>query len=58
MMPAGGVLVAILAGWSLQRSATLDELQLPDKLVYKTWRFLVRYLVPTAIALVFLVNLR
>jgi NSS family neurotransmitter:Na+ symporter len=58
MMPAGGVLVAVLAGWGLQRSATLDELQLTDGRFYKTWRLLVRYLVPVAIALVFLVNLQ
>ena len=58
MMPGGGVLVAMLAGWGLKRSATLDELQMTDGRLYKTWRFLVRYLVPVAIALVFVVNLR
>ena len=58
MMPAGGVLVALLAGWGLKRSATLEELQMTDGRLYKTWRFLVRYLVPAAIALVFVVNLQ
>ncbi len=58
MMPAGGVLVAVLAGWGLKRSATLDELQLTDGRLYKTWRFLVCYLVPVAITLVFVVNLQ
>jgi len=57
MMPAGGVLVAVLAGWGLQRSASRDELQLADGGLYKVWRFLVRYLVPAAITLVFVVNL-
>jgi NSS family neurotransmitter:Na+ symporter len=57
MMPAGGVLVAVLAGWGLGRTATLGELQMTDGRLYKTWRFLVRYVVPVAISLVFLVNL-
>ena len=58
MMPAGGVLVALLAGWGLEKSVTIDELQISAGPLYKTWRFLVRYLVPAAIALVFLVNLQ
>jgi NSS family neurotransmitter:Na+ symporter len=57
MMPAGGVLIAVLAGWGLQRSASRDELQLGDGWVYKGWRFLVRFLVPAAITMVFVVNL-
>ncbi|MBT8079056.1 MAG: sodium-dependent transporter [Gammaproteobacteria bacterium] len=57
MMPLGGVLVAVLAGWGLSRSATLAELALPDGPLYRLWRFLVRYAVPAAIAAVFLVNL-
>jgi len=57
MMPAGGVLIALLAGWSLKKSSTLDELQVADTAWYRTWRVLVRYLVPAAIALVFVVNL-
>ncbi len=58
MMPAGGVLVAILAGWALKRSATLDELQVADDYIYRGWRILVRFVVPVAIALVFYVNLQ
>lgn len=58
MMPAGGVLVAVLAGWGLKRSATLEELQISDASLYKTWRFLVCFLVPIAITLVFVVNLQ
>lgn len=57
MMPAGGVLIAVLAGWGLQKSATLDELQVRDSHWYRLWRILVRFVVPTAIALIFFVNL-
>ena len=58
MMPAGGVMVAVLAGWGLKRSATLEELQISDGRLYKLWRFLVCILVPVAITLVFIVNLQ
>jgi len=57
MMPAGGVLVSLLAGWGLTRAATRDELGIADGLAYRAWRVLVRYIVPVAIGLVFAVNL-
>jgi NSS family neurotransmitter:Na+ symporter len=57
MMPAGGVLIAILAGWGLSKAATLDELQMEDGLSYKAWRVLVRFVVPAAIGLVFIANI-
>ncbi len=57
IMPAGGVLVAVLAGWSLTKSSTLDELQVNDGRWYRSWRVLVRFIVPAAIAGVFIVNL-
>ncbi|MDE0062161.1 MAG: sodium-dependent transporter [Gammaproteobacteria bacterium] len=57
MMPAGGVLIAVLAGWGLSRKATMNELRLPQGALYSAWHLLVRYIVPAAIALVFLANL-
>lgn len=57
MMPIGGLLIAVLAGWGLRKSSTLDELQVRDSHWYRLWRILVRFVVPTAIALIFYVNL-
>ncbi len=57
MMPLGGFLVAVLAGWGLSRSATLEELGLSDGWAFRVWRWLVRYGVPLAIVTVFAVNL-
>ncbi|MFT5139702.1 MAG: NSS family neurotransmitter:Na+ symporter [Lysobacterales bacterium] len=57
MMPIGGVAVAVLAGWSLSKKSSLDELAIDEGSLFIFWRFLVRYLVPVAIALLFLVNL-
>jgi len=57
MMPAGGVLIAMLAGWGLSREATRDELGANDSVAFGTWRLLVRFLVPAAISWVFVANL-
>ena len=57
MMPLGGVLIALLAGWGLSKNATLQELAIPESLLFRLWRILVRFVVPLAIGIVFLVNI-
>ncbi|HEY5776537.1 MAG TPA: sodium-dependent transporter, partial [Xanthomonadales bacterium] len=57
MMPTGGVLIAMLAGWGLSKQATRDELGVADSVLFRLWRMLVRFLVPAAISWVFVVNL-
>ena len=57
MMPLGGVLIALLAGWGLGRNATRGELQVSDGPWFEVWLILVRVVVPIAIALVFVANL-
>lgn len=57
MMPAGGVLIAMLAGWGLSKQATRDELDVPASKLFGLWRVLVRVLVPAAISWVFVANL-
>ncbi len=56
MMPAGGMLIALLAGWALTPDATADELHGTGRRWQALWRFLVRYPVPLGIALVFITN--
>ncbi len=56
MMPIGGVLVAVLAGWSLRREVTVAAFA-RDGWTYRAWRALTRYVVPLAILAVLLVNL-
>ncbi|MBL1432549.1 MAG: sodium-dependent transporter [Gammaproteobacteria bacterium] len=53
MLPLGGVLMAIFAGWLMKREASQDELAL-GRGAYLTWRFLVRFVTPVAVTLVFL----
>lgn len=54
LLPLGGILIAIFAGWILPRRASLDELSLGDGPVYRIWLVLVRYVAPIAVTLVLL----
>lgn len=56
LLPLGGMLIAVFAGWMMSREATRDELGLGDSPGYRLWRFLVRYITPTAVLIV-IVNL-
>ncbi len=53
MMPLGGLMVALIAGWALSRRAVCDELGLGDGLAFRLWYAATRYLVPVAILIIF-----
>jgi NSS family neurotransmitter:Na+ symporter len=53
IMPAGGILVAIFAGWIMKRQFSADELYNGDEpLAYKVWLFIVRFVAPVLLAIV------
>jgi NSS family neurotransmitter:Na+ symporter len=55
LLPLGGVLIAIFAGWIMRRASSVDELALGDRSFgYRAWRLLVRFVAPTCVILVFL----
>lgn len=53
MLPLGGLLIAIFAGWTMKRSSTVDELGMGDGWLYSVWRTLARYITPFAIVIIF-----
>jgi NSS family neurotransmitter:Na+ symporter len=57
LMPVGGMLYALFIGWWLTKDMTMQGLGLKDGLLFKTWRFLIRYVVPLAILAIFYSNL-
>jgi NSS family neurotransmitter:Na+ symporter len=57
LMPAGGILMAVIAGWFLPRSVADEELLHPDPLILRVWRFLIRFVAPAAVAIIFISNL-
>jgi len=54
LLPLGGLLIAIFAGWVLSRASSVDELDMGERLGYRLWRFLIRFVAPTAVTIVFL----
>jgi len=54
MLPLGGLLIAIFAAWKMSRESSIDEFSMGDGLAYKLWHFLVRYVTPIAVTIVFL----
>ncbi len=57
LMPMGGILMAVIAGWLITRSACEDELLQPKAFHMVVWRFLIRYVAPAAVAMIFIANL-
>ena len=48
MLPVGGLLIVVFAGWIMCRNSTADELGGAGT-VYRIWRFLARYAAPVGI---------
>jgi NSS family neurotransmitter:Na+ symporter len=53
MLPLGGLLIAIFAGWVLSAEASRDEFSMRDP-SYRIWRFLIRYIAPVAVGIILL----
>jgi NSS family neurotransmitter:Na+ symporter len=52
LLPIGGILVAIFAGWIMNRSESADELELGG--LYAYWLLLTRFVAPAAVAIILL----
>lgn len=56
LLPLGGLLVALFAGWVMSRQAMENELSLPAP-AFRLWFMTVRFITPVAVAIVFIYNL-
>ncbi|MBN4046421.1 sodium-dependent transporter [bacterium AH-315-P15] len=55
MLPLGGFLIAIFAGWVLTRETAVEEFGMSG-LGFRLWRFLVRFVIPIVIGLVLILS--
>lgn len=53
LLPLGGLLLAVFAGWVMKRAASENELD-SKPVIFRIWLFCVRWLAPVAITLIFL----
>jgi len=54
MLPLGGLAMAIFAAWLMPKIAVKDEFNMGEGIAYQTWYFLVRYVAPVTVIIVFL----
>jgi NSS family neurotransmitter:Na+ symporter len=52
MLPLGGLLIALFAGWFVSKESSSDELG--QGVMYPLWRILIRFVAPVAVTLVLL----
>ncbi len=54
MLPLGGLLIALFVGWKTKESSVSDEMAMSNPMLYQTWRFLIRFVTPVGVLLIFL----
>ncbi|MDA7742164.1 sodium-dependent transporter [Francisellaceae bacterium] len=54
ILPIGGIFYAIFAGWVMLPKATKETFALRSNALYQIWRFLVRYVAPLGILIIFI----
>jgi NSS family neurotransmitter:Na+ symporter len=52
MLPLGGVLISLFAGWFMTRRALADEVRMRSNTLMTVWRFMIRVISPLAVLLV------
>ncbi len=56
LLPLGGLLIAVFAGWSLSKRISRDELYTLSDSQFELWFFFIRYIVPVAVAIIFVMG--
>lgn len=57
MLPIGGLLIAVFAGWFIHTKSSKEELDIRYDHGYKLWYFLIRWPVPLAVAVIFVMGM-
>ena len=57
LLPLGGFLIAIFAGYAVSQSASREELGFKTVAGYQRWRFLIRYVCPGVVGLIIIYGL-
>ncbi len=54
MLPLGGLLIAVFAGWVMSADQSREGLEMREGVMFRTWWFLARFVAPIAVFVVFL----
>ncbi|MBN7795440.1 sodium-dependent transporter [Parahaliea mediterranea] len=58
LLPLGGLFIAMFAGWGVKRAFSRDELTTLNHAGYALWHFLIRFVVPPALAIIFVLGIK
>jgi len=53
LLPLGGLFIAIFVGWVISAKSSAEELDISDPRLFRLWHFLIRYVVPPTVAVIF-----
>ena len=53
LLPLGGLMIALFVGWFLSREMLTEELGFRSRRMFAMWHFLLRYVVPPAVFIIF-----
>ncbi|NQY02630.1 MAG: sodium-dependent transporter, partial [Halieaceae bacterium] len=56
LLPVGGLLIAVFAGWVMTRDNSRDEFNALGDRAYSSWYFLIRFVVPPALLVIFVMG--
>jgi len=57
LLPLGGLLIAVFAGWFMRREHSRDEFNTISELGFRIWYFLIRFIVPPALLVIFVLGI-
>jgi len=57
MLPLVGLLIAVFCGWIIAPECSREDLNTTSNLIYKIWRFLIRYVTPVLVVVIFVIGL-
>ena len=57
MLPIGGIFIALFAGWVVKKKHASDEINLKSEGLFNLWLFVVKFIAPVAVGVVFILNL-
>jgi len=57
MLPLVGLLIAIFCGWIIAPECTREDLNTKSIIIYKSWQFLIRYVTPILVVVIFVIGL-
>ena len=54
LLPLGGMMIAIFVGWFVKKDLIINEVGYVNPLIYKLWRFFIKFIAPASVALIFI----